>query len=229
MQHTTFQSLRTLPPSPPRGSLCSLDGRIVVGRHGVPSLDPEGTSCRSARQPDQPAAAVSRTLVGSGGEERCGEGGGKGGTASHCRHSRDPRRIQRHPSPPLPPRRMRAMAHGARWRGEDRGEGWRRAGRGSRGSGGSDDAGSRGGEMEGMEDNRRSVRWSRSGGGARGVGRWPLGFGGVQVDYVVIPKDFRDLFAKLAGRDAGARRGGRARRATRMPRNAERSGEGVSF
>jgi hypothetical protein len=154
MQRTTFQSLRTLPPSPPCGSLCSLDGRIVVGRHGVPSLDPEGRSCRSARQPDQPAAAVSRTLIGSGVEERCGEGVGKGGAASHCRRSRDPRRIQRHPSPPLPQRRMRAMAHGrggvgrieerdggeqgggragvvaatTRGAGEERWKGWRRTG-----------------------------------------------------------------------------------------------------
>jgi hypothetical protein len=79
--------------------------------------------------------------------------------------------------------------------------------------------------MEGMEENRRSVRRSRSGGGARGVGGWLLGFGGVQVDYIVIPKDFRDLFAKLAGGDAGARRGGRARAARHVCPETRRGGE----
>jgi hypothetical protein len=84
-----------------------------------------------------------------------------------------------------------------------------------------------GGEMEGMEENRRSVRRSRSGGGARGVGGWPLGFGGVQVDYVVIPKDFRDLFCKISTRRCGSEAGRpSARCAARMPRNAERSGGG---
>jgi hypothetical protein len=121
MQRTTFQSLRTLPPSPPRGYLCSLDGRIVVGRHGVPSLDPEGRSCRFARQPDQPAAAVSRTLVGSGGEERCGEGGWE-------RRRRQPLAPQPRPSSdPKAPESTTATEEDegdgprARWRGEDRG------------------------------------------------------------------------------------------------------------
>jgi hypothetical protein len=79
--------------------------------------------------------------------------------------------------------------------------------------------------MEGMEENRRSVRRSRSGGGARGAGEWPLGFGGVQVDYVVIPKDFRDLFAKLAGGDAGARWGDRARAARHVCPETRRGAE----